>query len=254
MCIGCVNASPYMRSGSDLWAGYDIHLNNPNSHVSSVSGSWIVTKINSCYPYQFSGTWLGIDGVGSDTIEQCGIHQYSNADGKPQYEAWFQWYGVDNGCTRLNTSTYPVKPGDTITASVDYIQKYRYIQMVLKSSEGWSCTQCRYPTVDMIRCSAEWIIENPYGSQSFTNTGTTTFKSCLATIDSKADNILGWALNNTTTQEIVTNDDGSTDTIDVPVCSVQQMTLMSPSLSYNLADTGNCIDGKIFNVVWKRAS
>ena len=67
----------------------------------------------------------------------------------------------------LSTSTYSVKPGDTLTASVSSNGNSTYT-LAMSSSRGWhfSTTQ----SGSFTNSSAEWIAEAPYLSCGFTCT------------------------------------------------------------------------------------
>ena len=82
------------------WAGYAV---TPTSPVNDIQASWIVPAINSpSAPDGWSASWIGIDGFGSNTVEQIGTMSLATnsatGSGLPQYFAWFE-------CTRRGRHT-----------------------------------------------------------------------------------------------------------------------------------------------------
>jgi hypothetical protein len=71
----------------------------------------------------YSAQWIGIDGYGSDTVEQDGT-EADCLSGTPYYGAWYEMYGdsgVNGGAqVALDSSSYPVSPGDQMTATVSF--------------------------------------------------------------------------------------------------------------------------------------
>ena len=99
---------------NNAWSGYVV----PGGPFGSAVGSWTVPTVygdggNS------SGTWVGIDGVGSNTLIQVGTAQmYSDGflglfGGGPSYYAWYQVVPAD-----AVTIPHSVYPGDKILAFV----------------------------------------------------------------------------------------------------------------------------------------
>src|SRR6266536_2533061 len=98
---------------SSNWAGYAVD----GSNVTDVVGTWTVPAVTlgaGC-PNSYSSTWVGIDGDNSSTVEQCGTDQ-DFINGQPVYYAWYELY--PKFPVNLSATTYPVQPGDTITAEV----------------------------------------------------------------------------------------------------------------------------------------
>jgi len=112
-------------STSDNWAGYAV--TGADGSVSNVQASWVIPSVacsaalddNSSY----ASFWTGIDGDGSNTVEQVGTDSDCNA-GSPSYYAWYEFY-PDFSYT---IGTYSksgvclkdcVSVGDIISAQVD---------------------------------------------------------------------------------------------------------------------------------------
>ena len=104
------------------WSGYE--ASNPGAPitVSAVSGSFVVPTVTCASgENSYSSEWVGIDGFTSATVEQDGVAAGCE-NGSPTYYAWYEMYGDSNlnggNSVELSPTSYPVSPGDTITASV----------------------------------------------------------------------------------------------------------------------------------------
>jgi Peptidase A4 family len=154
---------------------------------SDVTGSWSVPNIvASGSANTYSSTWVGLDGYSDGTVEQIGIEQdWSN--GGPQYYAWFEMYPKFG----YEIVGFPVNPGDTISAEVEYTGKGAFTLTITNLSVNdksgnfvrFSTTQ-RAPSAQ--RLSAEWIEEAPWsgGVLPLADFGTVDFSDCYATMDS----------------------------------------------------------------------
>ena len=82
------------------------------------TGSWIepVVKCNSRADTEWAVFWVGIDGWGSDTVEQIGTYAYCS-EGRVQHAAWWEFYPTNDIQT---ISTMTVKAGDRIATSVTF--------------------------------------------------------------------------------------------------------------------------------------
>jgi hypothetical protein len=160
------------ESTSTNWAGYAVEQNatvnattgelygGTAGVVTNVTGTWVVPSVTgSKKSTAYSSVWVGIDGYDSGTVEQIGTEQ-DWIHGRQYYYAWFEMY--PNPGYRILA---PVKPGDTITAEVQYTGG----QFVLtisdspsKGKRGWtfSTTQPDFAS-PAVRDSAEWIVEAP---------------------------------------------------------------------------------------------
>jgi len=171
------------------WAGYAVgSLSSPvQDSVTGVGGSWIVPTAtvspNASASQQNCVIWVGIDGFNNGSVEQVGTSS-SIENGVPSYYAWVQLYG--SMTTRYDV---PIKPGDSITASVKYglPDHLTDFQLILTdNTTGQSFTD--YGAVDGApRSSAEWIVEPPRDSVGGTvlplpTFGSATFTDAWATI------------------------------------------------------------------------
>ena len=145
------------------WSGYVV----PGGPFASAVGSWTVPAVYGDAG-QYSATWVGIDGSGSNTLIQTGTAQnYSNGflglfGGGPSYYAWYEVVPADPV-----TIPHPVSPGDKITAFVLFggqgsptpgASADWYIYMNNETQNWFYTTKVTYGGPVN---SAEWIEEAP---------------------------------------------------------------------------------------------
>jgi hypothetical protein len=179
------------------WSGYVALEQAP---YSSVSASWTVpTATCPASSTNYSAQWVGIDGLGDDSVEQDGTDA-ACINGDAQYWAWFEMYGdtaVNSG--NPETVSYPVSPGDQITASVSVVGS-NWTLAVADSSQtpAWSfTTTVPAPSPPPRQTSAEWIVERPelcQGSSScalgsLAQFTPVTFANATATADGSSQSI-----------------------------------------------------------------
>jgi hypothetical protein len=148
-----------VAEGSENWSGYAA----TGGTFSSVSGSWTVPSVTCpAETTTYSSQWIGIDGYASDTVEQDGTGASCLA-GTPYYNAWYEMYGdeaIDEGAeVGLSSSSYPVSPGDAMTASVSVANSV-WTLAIADTTKGWSYS-IEIPWAVPWRSSAEWIVERP---------------------------------------------------------------------------------------------
>jgi hypothetical protein len=141
------------------WAGYDI-VNNVQNPVNDVKGSWIVpTSLNCQYQKKntYAAFWVGIDGDGSNTVEQIGTES-DCISGKASYSAWYEFYPSPS-----HTISMSVSPGDYMTAEVNYTGGQFILSMTdTNPTTGVSVSYNTAQTVpNAKRISGEWIVEAP---------------------------------------------------------------------------------------------
>ncbi len=152
--------------------------------MTSVSGSWIVpTVTGSGSGTTYSAIWVGIDGYNSNSVEQLGTEQ-DVSNGVAQYSVWWEMYPGPS-----ETISMTIKPGDSITASVQYAGSNEFKLSISDTTTGKSFTT-EQSSSTAARSSAEWIVEAPTlvggggSSQSaLANFGTITFTNASATIN-----------------------------------------------------------------------
>ncbi len=186
-------------SASTNWSGYA----DTGSVFDAVSGRWSVPSVTCTGTKStYSSEWVGIDGDTSSTVEQDGT-EADCLSGTPSYDAWYELYGdsSENGGSEieLSTSSYPVVPGDAITASVSEANSVWTFVLSDVSSQhaNWTYTSAGI-TFSAAQSSAEWIVERPelcgrtcsltsladFGTTSIAHASTTTTTLTDAPIDS----------------------------------------------------------------------
>jgi 3D (Asp-Asp-Asp) domain-containing protein len=158
---------------SKNWAGYSV----VNGYYTSVSASWIQPAATCTSTNTSASFWVGLDGNGSDTVEQIGTRA-SCVGGVPKYESWVELYPSSLGATTLPIA---VRPGDLISASVAAGRSGNVTFNLTDKTTGRSYTT-KLRTQSAKFSSAEVIAEEPYvlsGGQitqvPFTNFGTVSF-------------------------------------------------------------------------------
>ncbi len=162
---------------SSNWSGYAA---SGLSNVTAVGGTWVQPAVTG--PSGALGAiWVGIDGSGSPTVEQCGTNAYVGANGQVQYSAWYEFFGDQTPSSQnpnpnpkgpnfyqVTIPNFTVQPGDTISASVALVPTTTgtfTFEMTDKPANGgpaenFYLTQTmQYVTPQ--RSSAEWIVERP---------------------------------------------------------------------------------------------
>jgi hypothetical protein len=177
-------------SYSANWSGYA--ETSTAGTVDSVTGTWVVPTTTGSAGSMVA-EWVGIDGFDDGTVEQIGTAQQVVTTGSgrfgqggtttTQYYAWYELYPQE-AMIELNPTTYPVQPGDTITATVAWTSGESF-KMTISSSRGWSDTIIQTSTATASEMSAEWIVEAPSSGNQIlplADFGTVGFAGCKATI------------------------------------------------------------------------
>jgi hypothetical protein len=145
---------------STNWSGYAV--TGANGSVTDVKGSWIVPTVTCAAkaPDSYSSFWVGIDGYGSNTVEQIGIDA-DCVSGKAAYSAWFEFY--PHWPSTINT--VDVVPGDTISAEVSYSTKGQFtVTLTNVSQHPIQSFSISTKMPQAKSSSAEWIVEAPSSS------------------------------------------------------------------------------------------
>jgi hypothetical protein len=102
--------------------------------------------------------WVGLDGYTSSSVEQLGTDSDCNGS-TPSYYAWWEMY--PNPSQVLSSSTYPVHPGDQMTAWVASNSSGTKFYLSEKdASAGWSFSTTQTSS-GFARSSAEVVAEAP---------------------------------------------------------------------------------------------
>ena len=138
---------------STNWSGYAA----TGSTYTSVSASWVQPAVTCSSGDQYSAFWVGLDGYSSSTVEQTGTE--ADCDGKTaQYYAWWEMY--PGASVEYSTTTYPVKAGDHLTASVTYTSPNSFTLTI--DDTTWANPATTTQTLNgAARSSAEVIVEAP---------------------------------------------------------------------------------------------
>lgn len=173
---------------SSNWSGYAVQS---ASEFTDVTATWTQpTATCKSSRAQYAAFWAGIDGYSSDSVEQTGTDSDCAGANRPSYYAWYEMYPAAS--VELSTSTYPVKPGDTITSDVSVSGST--FTLLLKSSEGWTFKTSQTES-GLAQSSAEVIAEAPescFGSffcelDPLANFGTISFSNVQAAVNGGPD-------------------------------------------------------------------
>ena len=138
-------------SGDSNWGGYIAQ-----GSFGSITGSWRMPSV-SCNTYDdLFAPWIGIDGYGSQTVEQTGV-AVDCSNGYPEYAGWYEMYPA----APVYFSN-AVSPGDSFSASVVDNGGGSYSVRLTDNTKGWTHTTQQYLNGDDI--SAEAVVESPTGS------------------------------------------------------------------------------------------
>jgi hypothetical protein len=102
--------TPTSTWSASNWSGYA-----ETGTFTGVSGNWTVPAVASSTSATYSSAWIGVDGFSDSDLIQTGTEEdyYS---GSAHYDAW--WEILPASETEISTTTYPVKPGDDMSASI----------------------------------------------------------------------------------------------------------------------------------------
>ena len=162
--------APGAAANSYNWSGY-VNTNGVTKYGSSsfyyIIGDYVVPIARQAYSkcdggWDWSVSWVGIDGWGSSDVLQAGSESDAYCNGTTKsayYSAWYEWYPY--GWTRI--TSLPIVPGDDLFVEVwsststyghAYIVNYNTNQYVIVNFYAPSGTQ-------LVGNSAEWVVERP---------------------------------------------------------------------------------------------
>jgi hypothetical protein len=168
---------------SENWSGYAVTSTKKFNYVSAEFVQPAVTCPG--VKKQYTSNWVGLDGFNDETVEQDGTFAYCGGPSwtTPKYEAWYEMYPAGS------VGVFKVKPGDTISATVDYTGG-KFVLTIADLTSGKSATDSAACS-SCARASAEWIIERPAGCNAtethcflfaLANFGTTTMSDNWASV------------------------------------------------------------------------
>jgi hypothetical protein len=159
-----------VQTSSENWSGYAV----TGTSFTKVLGSWIVPAVNcTATPNTYASFWAGIDGFGSNTVEQIGTD--SDCSGEtPAYYAWYEFYPLDayyacppappsKGHSAPACPLQSLTPGDVMSASITYASEIFTVTITDETSKATFSTTLvpTRQTGTPQRSSAEWIAEAP---------------------------------------------------------------------------------------------
>ena len=112
--------------------------------------------------WDFSSTWIGIDGSGSDDVLQAGSESDAYCDGSGTasfYSAWYEWFPLGE----VRIKNFPISAGDDLfvevwsegpTQGFAYFENYttgQTVELEFSAPAG----------VNLVGNSAEWVVERP---------------------------------------------------------------------------------------------
>jgi hypothetical protein len=137
------------------WAGYA--GNRAGTRFRYVSAAFQVPYLDcAAAPKSYSSHWVGLDGLGSATVEQVGI-EADCAGSTPRYYAWYEMY------PKPVSVAFTVRAGNAVQASVTYKRSARkFVLMLRDTSSGRHFTRTLECAAKVcLRSSAEVISEAP---------------------------------------------------------------------------------------------
>jgi hypothetical protein len=134
------------------WAGY-ADAGSPGQFT-SVSTSWTQPTVTCTATNTFSSFWAGLDGDGTNTVEQTGTEADCD-NGTASYQGW--WEMFPNAPVFYNN---PVAPGDAMSASVVSDGGGAFTLTLTDSTQGWTQTT-QQTNANAQLGSAEVIAEAP---------------------------------------------------------------------------------------------
>jgi hypothetical protein len=173
--VNAANAS----ATSENWAGYTSA--GVAGTFTSVSASWAQPAVTCTATDTFSSFWVGLDGDGTNSVEQTGTEADCNG-GAAAYQGWFEMFPAapvfyDN----------PVQPGDAMSASVAADGGGAFTLTLTDTTQGWTQQTDQRSNIAQLG-SAEIIAEAPSSGNGtvlpLSNFGTVNFTA--ATVDNTA--------------------------------------------------------------------
>jgi hypothetical protein len=230
---------------SDNWAGYVV--TGPQGSVTNAAGSWVVPSVVCSGTSAYASFWGGIDGWGSNTVEQTGTD--SDCDGDtPSYYAWYEFY-PDFSYTISEYSkagvctAYCVEPGDTISVTVDpsSVENKKgpahggqEFTLTISDSKWRSPFTVSHSVNGAKQVSAEFITETDYGCKTashycyLSNFGTANYSGASTTVS------------------------GANHTLDFFTSSLLQVTMVDAGTDNSMAVPSGISAGD-FSVTWMNA-
>jgi peptidase A4-like protein len=157
---------------STNWAGYV----DTGAKFTSVAANWTQPTANCTAAQTFSSFWVGIDGDGTNSVEQTGS-EADCSNGQPVYFGWFEMFPA--APVEYNK---PVAAGDAMSASVTTSGNGTFTLTLTDATQGWNQVTTQTSNTAQLG-SAEVVAEAPTGQNGvlpLTNFGTANFTNATA--------------------------------------------------------------------------
>jgi len=159
------------------WGGYVVP--GTGGQFRSAEASFVVPPVTcSAAENSASSFWAGIDGWGTQTVEQDGVLDICS-DGTPMYRAWYETYPQP----AVVLDAVVIHPGDSVVSSVSYRGDLSYWLQVADGTTGQRDSVV-VSAPGATNSSAECIAEDPSaaggGQLPYANYGSIGFTSCTA--------------------------------------------------------------------------
>jgi hypothetical protein len=154
---------------SSNWSGV-VDFSGATSYNSSSTYYYIYSdyvvpavKAASCNAvWEYSSSWVGIDGYGSPDVLQAGTEADAYCSGSTTstyYSAWYEWYPYGE----VRVSSVPVAPGDDIYVEVWHTSSTQGYAYLVNENTGqyFDIGFTAYPGYPLVGNSAEWVVERP---------------------------------------------------------------------------------------------
>ncbi len=151
-----------------------------------MSAAWTQPAVTCTAQETFSSFWVGLDGDGTQTVEQTGT-EADCASGTAAYSGWYEMFPADPV-----TYSNPVQPGDAMSASVTTSGNGTFTLTLTDQTQGWNQVTTQTSATAQLG-SAEVIAEAPSsttGVLPLSNFGTVNFSAATvngAPIGNNAD-------------------------------------------------------------------
>jgi hypothetical protein len=142
------------QSQSQDWSGYDV----TEGPFTIVTATWTQPRVKlSGSTFSDAAFWVGLDGDGSNTVEQIGTEGYS--EGVVVYDAWYEMY--PDSPVKIDMA---IHPGDVLTGTVSWSQAATFTLALDNHTTGKTFTTTQFMNVPPALASAEIIAEAPSSS------------------------------------------------------------------------------------------
>ncbi|MDR3646091.1 MAG: G1 family endopeptidase [Candidatus Babeliales bacterium] len=196
-----------ITESSTNWSGYvtATNLKNPaKNSVSEIYGTWNVPTLSPTPDHSYCSVWVGIDGFASSSVEQLGT-ECDWVNGKQVNYAWYEMYPDYS----YSITNFPVKAGDSITASVVYKGNNVFVLSIANNTKKVrSVIPTKYTTSTTAqRVCAEWVVEAPYMNSilPLAHFSPITFTKCTAKINGVSNAINKVANTQNTALNMISN-------------------------------------------------